>query len=56
MPLCYILFWNGSVIELKAPEDCVRAEENDEIYFRIYTEELILGFPESGALYTEYLK
>lgn len=41
---------------VKAPEDCVRAEENDGIYFRIYTEELVLGVPEGGAIYTEYLK
>lgn len=53
---CYILFWDGSDIELKAPEGCVRAEERDGIYFRIYTEELVLGFPESGALCTESLK
>jgi len=43
VPLYYILFWDQSDIELKAPEDCVRAEENDGIYFRVYTEELVVG-------------
>lgn len=56
VPPCYILFWDRSDIELKASEDCVRAEENDGIYFRIYTEELVLSFPGSGALCIESLK
>lgn len=35
------------------PESCVKTEKNDDIYFRIYTEELFLGFSENYALCTK---
>lgn len=51
-----ILFWDELDVEIKAPEACVKIEENDGIYFRIYTEELFLGFSENYALCTKSMK
>lgn len=56
MPLCYILFLDGSNVELKVHEDCARVEGNDGIYFRTAAEKLVLGLIEYGALCTEFQK
>lgn len=51
-----ILFWDDLDIEIKASEAYVKIEQNDGIYFRIYTEKLFLGFWENYALCTTSMK
>lgn len=54
---CHIILFSDELdIEIKAPDACLKIEENDGIYFRIYAKELFLDVSENDALCTKYMK